>query len=106
MSKKKTNAYCQCRLVKLVKRGEPPFDKERDGPIHVRPRIDEFKELVTWIAAEKVQGNLYKFAPVKARAGGDWEDGWQIVQISEPKPAARIEAQERDYLLQRKASDI
>jgi hypothetical protein len=39
-------------------------------------------------------------------ANGNWEDGWKVVSASEPKPAKFIEGHERDYLKNRKASDI
>lgn len=37
---------------------------------------------------------------------GEWTNGWVVVKAGGPKPAEWVEAHERDYKKNRKASDI
>jgi hypothetical protein len=37
---------------------------------------------------------------------GRWTDGWRVISASPPMDARTVEANERNYLRQRKASDI
>jgi hypothetical protein len=64
---------------------------------------DALWEQTSWIPEPYcVVGKVVKLKD----ANGNWEDGWKVVSASEPKPAKFIEGHERDYLKNRKASDI
>ena len=43
---------------------------------------------------------------LKLKEDGVWTDGWKVLEAWEPKPAEWVEAHERDYTKNRKASDI
>jgi hypothetical protein len=47
-------------------------------------------------------GNILK---LRAK-DGRWTDGWRVISASPPMDAQTVEANERNYLRQRKASDI
>lgn len=82
---KKTEYYCQCHLRKQL----------GDGT---------YKATVTWLPEKHAVLGAWK--KLRHRDTREWEDGWEIMQVSERSPAERVEAGARDYLDQRSASDI
>ena len=62
-----------------------------------------FEEYVSWIPEE--HAILNKF--LKIKIDGFWEDGWQVTSVSAyRKKSSELNERSRDYLKQRKASDI
>lgn len=80
MSNKKF--YCWCELQKKV----------NDGT-----KID-----MAWIPERFAQINKI----VKIKKDGGWDEGWEVTYVGPRQLASIVENQERDYLKQRKVSDI
>ena len=80
----KSEFYCQCELT--------------------RPTgVDRLETMVSWIP-EKIAkvGNIVR---LKDKAG-EWTEGWKVTAVYDRQPYTPLEAKERDYKRQRKASDI
>lgn len=60
-------------------------------------------EQVTWLPSKFAQKN--KFLKLK-NINGDWEDGWEVIEVWKKLPTQEVLERERDYLHQREASDI
>ena len=75
--------YCQCKLRKKL-------DEDRY-------QID-----VGWIPD--------KFAKIgrclKIKRDGVWDEGWEVIEVGSRKEIEDVEAGERDFLKQRKVSDV
>ena len=73
------NTYIQCHLR------------------HVNGVVD-----YAWIPERFAQKGKF----LKIRNNGQWEDHWQVVEVYGKKQFTEIELKERDYLHQRRASDV
>ena len=78
-----TKFYCQCELRKPVSK-------------------DSYQTNIAWIPEKFAVMN--KFVKIKTENG--WDEGWQVTYVGAKQKADLVEAKERDYLRQRKASDI
>ena len=79
----KVKYYIQCRLKKII-------DKDTY-------RLDD-----AWIPEKCAVLNK----TIKIKKDGVWEDGWEVIEVGFKMNAKYVEDKERDYLKQRKASDI
>ena len=79
----KNNFYVQCRLRK---------DTSENSY-----RLDE-----VWIPEKFAVMNKF----IKVKVDGKMEDGWEVIFVGIRKEAKLVEDKERDYLKQRKASDV
>lgn len=83
MRKKDNLHYRQCHL------------KKKDGNATL--------EQVSWIPEPFcVVGKVLKLKDDH----GNWDDGWKVVFAGPSEPAASVETRSRDYLKNRKATDI
>lgn len=60
------------------------------------------KTIISWIPEEYAVINKY----VKLKNDGIWEDGWKVTEVGSRKLSKDINERSRDYLRQRKVSDI
>lgn len=75
--------YCQCNMRKKIENG--------------------YKLNVAWIPEKFAQ----KGKVIKLKwEDGTWEEGWEVMFVGARQEAEKVEENERDYLKQRKASDI
>lgn len=84
MSKKTTQTYTQCILHRDLGGGSTSIQ-------------------TAWIPSEFAQVNKHIALRLEDRS---WQSGWIVVSKGSTKSAKRVEADERDYLKQREASDI
>lgn len=77
---KEVNFYCQCKLRKAN------------------------TEQVAWIP--QCFANVGETVKIKNKKTGEWDDGWEVLFASKPLDAKIVEANERNHLKQRKASDV
>jgi hypothetical protein len=79
----KCETYCQCTLERQVPEGK--------------------QTIVSWIPEQfATVGEIRKLK----NAEGIWSEGWIVKSASPPMEAKIVEANARNYLKQRKASDI
>lgn len=63
---------------------------------------DVYKLDMAWIPEKfAILNNI-----IKIKKDGKWDSGWKVIYIGAKMKAEIVEANERDYLKQRKASDI
>jgi hypothetical protein len=76
--------YCQCEMKKKIDDHSCKID-------------------VAWIPAKFAKIN--NWIRIK-QDNGTWEDGWQVTYVGGKQKAEIVEGRERDYLNQRKVSDV
>jgi hypothetical protein len=64
---------------------------------------DSYKLDVAWIPAKFAK--VGKYVKIK-QEDGSWDNGWEITSVGSKRKAEYVESNERDYLKQRKASDV
>lgn len=80
---KEVKAYCQCTMERKIEGGT--------------------QHTTSWIP--QTYANVGEALKLRGE-DGVWVDGWVVKFVSLPLPAKTVEANARNYLKQRKASDV
>ena len=65
---------------------------------------DRFETLTSWIPSDIAKvGNVVK---LRNSASEEWSENWKILEASDKFPGELVEKAERDFMRQRKQSDI
>lgn len=97
----KPEFYVQCRLRKLLRRGSVPASPADRGLVADVLPGDVYTFDMRWLPERYAVCGKW----LKLKRGGVWQDHWQVVAVFSKRPAAVVEAHERDFVQQRDASD-
>lgn len=65
---------------------------------------DHFEDIMSWIPDEIAKvGNIVR---LRNSAEEEWSENWLVVAAHERQPWSHLKERERDYVNQRKASDV
>lgn len=65
---------------------------------------DRFEDIMSWIPDEIAKvGNIVR---LRNSAEEEWSENWLVVAAHERRPLSYLKERERDYVNQRKASDV